>query len=154
MKPLKQWVCDVCGELIEKPEDGYVIWKCDDKDSSISDIKIVHTSIMMDDGKIKGCDFDDYNYPCSMDLSRFLGADGAAYLLSFLDLGPHIPTERCRVKDMPKFVDFFRRVQLPYYEEARIFWQKAYNDGFFNGANEIWPYTQDTLKRIIREYKN
>jgi uncharacterized protein YlaI len=23
LKPLKQWICDSCGELIKKPEDGW-----------------------------------------------------------------------------------------------------------------------------------
>lgn len=26
MEPLKQWVCDVCGKIIETPDDGYVVW--------------------------------------------------------------------------------------------------------------------------------
>ena len=25
MEPLKQWVCDVCGKIIETPDDGYVV---------------------------------------------------------------------------------------------------------------------------------
>jgi len=29
LQPLKQWFCDVCGEVIEDPEDGYVLWSVD-----------------------------------------------------------------------------------------------------------------------------
>lgn len=24
MKPLSQWICDICGEVIQEPKDGYV----------------------------------------------------------------------------------------------------------------------------------
>jgi hypothetical protein len=27
LKPLQQWYCDRCGEIIEKPEDGWLHWR-------------------------------------------------------------------------------------------------------------------------------
>ena len=62
LKPLEQWYCDVCGEVIERPRDGYVLWKQDDK-LQVYDFTIIHK------GKC-----DQKNYPCSMDVETFLGA--------------------------------------------------------------------------------
>lgn len=30
MEPLKQWICDVCGQVIENNEDAYVVWGRDE----------------------------------------------------------------------------------------------------------------------------
>jgi hypothetical protein len=43
-------------------------------------------------------------------------------------------------------------VQLPYYEEARFYWNDARRDGYFTGANEVWIYLPSTLKELIQLY--
>lgn len=47
------------------------------------------------------------------------------------------------------FIDFFRRVQLPYYEEARprLATREVYED--WSDASEIAPYLQTSLRRIL-----
>jgi hypothetical protein len=34
-------------------------------------------------------------------------------------------------------VEFTRRLTVPYYEEAQLYWNQAEQDGLFDGANEI-----------------
>lgn len=29
LQPLKQWICDTCGEIIEAPHDGWLEWVTD-----------------------------------------------------------------------------------------------------------------------------
>jgi hypothetical protein len=41
---------------------------------------------------------------------------------------------------------------LPHYEEARLYWEQAIAGGEFDGANEVSPYMQAVLKRIIKKY--
>jgi len=142
MESLRQWICDNCGEIIEKPEDGYVFWKSQDMKNY--DFHIVH--------HVK-CNLGN-SFTKSMDLGCFLGADGLVRLLAMLDPGPmHQPNYQCEVSDMREFVEFFRRVQLPYYEEARIYWQDAKNDDFFSDANELRIYLPSTLQELIQLYR-
>ncbi len=146
LMPLSQWYCDVCDQIIKKPEDGYVVWKCD-KDLLNSDFRIVHQS---------RCDYRRDIYISSMPLKSFLGHDGRSYLLSFLSLGPvkfNISRESCAsAKDLDQFVDFFRRVQVPYYEEARRKFASSNLLHDFSDANEFSPYTAEALRQIIQTY--
>jgi hypothetical protein len=90
----------------------------------------------------------------SLALTDFLGGEGLAQLLTFLDVGPHhMPDYRGpEVANLREYVEFFKRLHLPYYEEARRYWQRAEQDGFFDEANELWIYLPDTLKRLIELY--
>lgn len=45
MEPLKQWVCDVCGKIIETPDDGYVVWG-ENAEGKIDKMRILHKIIM------------------------------------------------------------------------------------------------------------
>ena len=42
LKPLKQWICDSCGELIKKPEDGWWEYLSDTNTYLVSGFRIVH----------------------------------------------------------------------------------------------------------------
>jgi len=148
LKPLGQWYCDVCGQIIEKPEDGYVVWGRDEENRRLeTGFKIIHQR-RCDKGRL----------PSSSALSEFLGQDGLNKLLGmFLSNGPiralvsRGPSEHS-VADMDEFVDFFRRVQTRYYEEARCYFQKQELLDHFSDSNEIQPYQEDVLKRIAEEY--
>lgn len=149
--PLKQWICDECGELIEKPEDGYIQFHYDEN-NDCDDIIIVHhyPKSPLKDKRKDGC----YRYRFDLDLKSHLGEDGIAWMLSLLDWGPHIEREfkRLRTINIRKWVETFRRLHTPYYEEARLYWDLAEQDGYFDGANEVWPYIPDNLKTLIDRY--
>lgn len=100
--------------------------------------------------------YTDENGRADNHLEYFLGDDGMPNLLRFLDLGPYHNRDFTGpwVKDMREFVEFMRRLTIPYYEEARLYWREALADGFFDGANEIWMYLPDTLKKIVDTYGN
>lgn len=152
MEPLRQWICDVCGKVIEKPEDGYVVWGTNEE-GKIDKIRILHKNNHVD-GYIIGCDHDS-RYSMSLPIESFLGDDGKVRLLSLIDPGPDFRMEyREHIADMRLFLEFFRRVQIPYYEEARLYWSRAQADGYFAGANEIWTYLPRNLKTLIEEYSD
>ena len=143
-KPLTIWYCDVCGEKVTDIKEGYVIWKTDD-DYATYDYKIIH--------KVK-CDR--RNHPQSNSLDRFLGNDGLSYLVTFLSIGTvkrNLGEISQRYpKDMIEFTDFIHRVQTPYYEQAR---QAFCDDNFlrdYADCNELYPYCQENLKKIIEDY--
>ncbi|MEG2992209.1 MAG: hypothetical protein RR818_12840 [Citrobacter sp.] len=142
-KPLTKWHCDVCGELIENVKDGYVIWKPVEGYG----FKIIH--------KVR-CDQRDHL--SSKALGEFLGTEGLTYLLSHLTDGPiQQRMRRGSAQDLPnldQFADFMRRVQVPFYEEARRLFgtQRVIDD--FSDANEYMPYCSDRLERMIKSQKD
>jgi hypothetical protein len=140
---LKQWVCDVCGQVIGSPKDGYVVWKKDGLNNTHFAYRIYHKVI---------CDNDDsFNYSSS--LEDFLGEAGLAKLLTMIDAGKmHQPLYREQISNIRDFLEFFRRVQLPYYEEARLYWQDAIDDDYFADGNELWTYLPQNLKALIKLY--
>lgn len=152
MKPLEEWICDKCGGLIKRKEDGWLEW-LDDHDHKAHSFRIVHHDSA---SPLSSCYFHTREIGLSDNhLSYYLGASGLANLLTFLDMGDkidpdarHVP----RVKDLREFVELFRRLTIPYYEEARLYWASALDDGFFEGANEISIYQPDALQNLIAQY--
>jgi len=143
-KPLTKWYCDVCGNKIEDINEGYVIWKSTKELKSYS-FKIVHTA---------KCDLKDHK--ASNELKRFLGDKGLAYLLSKLSIGPIMGYTNqesfCGVADFDEFVDFIRRVQTPFYEQARCHFSNEDVLDEYCDANEYLPYLPEKLKNIIKKY--
>jgi hypothetical protein len=144
-KPLSRWRCDVCRELIEKPEEGYVVWNWDQNGQN-ADFKVIHHM---------RCD--DNSSPASLALPDLLGHDGAAKMLSWLSVGPVIIAnnggqgETRGVADIDEFVDLFRRLQTPFYEEARPAFKNYDVLADLADANEVFPYTQYALRKIVKK---
>jgi hypothetical protein len=145
-------VCDSCGDLVTAEENsGIVVWRTDRSDDGNKDFdfKIVHKSIqsdpeprLCDPGARRG-------YVSNLPLSVFLGPDGLAMLLSWLSIGPlRGGGQSPRVADMDEFVSFVRRVQTPYYEEARFRFADEDTRQRLDDANEYYPYVPETLRRI------
>lgn len=149
--PGEQWICDTCGEIIKKPEDGYVQWH---RNSSmqIDDFIIVHHFAASPRNHHKnGC----YKYDSDDNLKRFLGVHGMVELHSLVDPGPyHMPKYEPMVSDIRKWLDFYKRLQLPYYEEARLYWNRAIDDNYFSVSNEIYIYLPKNLKEMIEHYES
>lgn len=147
LTPLKQWICDTCGQIIESPEHGWLEWRQDENHKAF-DFRIVHHVVHSPYGPDGDCYQSDelHNH-----LTRFVGEDGLAYLLNFLDPGHHISPDYTgpRVSDMRGFVELIRRLHMQYYEEARQFFDKASYDGFFRDVNILNP---KELKVIIKTY--
>lgn len=143
-KPLTKWYCDVCGEKIEDIKQGYVIWKSTD-DLKYHDYKIIHQS---------KCDIK--AYPASTALKDFIGENGLAYLLSKLSIGPIKEALNrgtyCQITNFDEFVDFMRRVQTPFYEEARRHFRNPDLLEDYYDSNEASPYCPSDLEKIIKNY--
>ncbi|MBP1615300.1 MAG: hypothetical protein H6Q13_2748 [Bacteroidetes bacterium] len=159
LKPLKQFFCDTCGQLIENPEDGYVEWISLFQDNGTvlsKDFRIVHHQPKSPYTHIpSGC----YNHDSKigrsdLDLKTFLQYKHQ-YIFSFLNRGflqdpnGELPSE---IEDYAAFVNFCRRVTIPYYEEARFYFDEALGDPCFNSCNEIRLFHEDILKSIINTF--
>lgn len=140
LKPLTKWRCDVCGEPIKSVDEGYVTWHGPSKSGAPYGFKIIHQ------GKC-----DDRRANLSAALRDYVGTDGLAKLLSILSIGP-LKTAQGQsprvVGDLDELVDFMRRVQTPYYEEARQRFSEEEVMHDFYDSNEVAPYLQSRLKTI------
>jgi len=78
--------------------------------------------------------------PSDFDLSMVVGHNGLALLLNLMG--------RKKFADMKEFIKVLRRLHLPYYEEARLYWNDALRDGFHDGC----CFDENTLLDIIKNY--
>lgn len=160
--PLKQFICDTCGEIIDKPEEGWIEWisKLDfDKGTrEIHSFNIVHhySYSPLATHTNEGC----YQHQGKLGrsdnhLNHFINDDyKMANILRFLDIGPYLNPDYkgTDITDMRQYVETVRRLTIPYYEEARLYWQRALDDGYFQDASELWIYGVSNLKRLIEIY--
>jgi hypothetical protein len=145
---LDHWYCDVCDGVISDPAKGMVIAKSASTEDGFveHDFLIVHKGYQGNGGCDPGSQA---GYGLSMEIRDYLGLDGQAWLLALLSPGPLIGgPSRPRVRDFDEFVDLFRRLQTPYYEDARRRFGQQHVQDWFSDANQVLPYTQDVLQRI------
>ena len=134
------WTCDACGDDITDPSQAWVLFRRD-ADGKDFDFHIVHHN---DYGK--RCD--PPAMPASIQLSELLGPAGLSELLSFLSPGPINGGSRVTVADMNEFVDLVRRIQVPWYEQARKFWNAPQTREWFDAGDTYAPYLPENLERI------
>ena len=131
LKPLSQFICDQCGLLIENADDGWLEWY-DDCENPAHGFRIVHAG--------RRC-----YYPERADISDnhliyFTGKDGLPILLNLF--------KRKGVADQNELAEIIRRLHIPYYEEARRYWDRAVSEGMIDNED----YRQAELQAVIKEY--
>jgi hypothetical protein len=141
--PLSQWICDSCNQMIEKAEEGWLEWYELKDGNQIGGFRIVHNQEechyryerLIREGK----------HISDNHLQYFTGYDGLASLLTMFDCKTQI--------DSYELADIIRRIHLPYYEEARTYWEEAKVDGFiFGERHSVRDFQQGTLLNLITRY--
>lgn len=132
------WFCDTCDKPIEDATKGNLIWLVG-ASLEKTDFQIVHKG---------ACDRN--RDASSWELGHTLGLEGQAFLLSFLSDGA-LRQERGRrtVSDMDAFIDLYRRLQTPGYEEARRYFDEPEVREHYSDSHEFAPYTPEGIARII-----
>lgn len=160
MVPLKQWICDTCQEVIEKPEDGWLEWVKDrsSNPSKRHSFNIIH-QLAASPRQPRGDCYQHADKAARQDLAleRLVEKDGLVRFMPFLDPGPlHDPDAENVIQpsQVREIVEIMRRLYVPYFEEARLCWEAASSNGEFDGDNEYSSYTESKLKRILDEYRN
>lgn len=158
LEPLRQFICDECGQVIESPEDGYVEWEEvgeQDRRPIVRGFRIVHHARKSPLGGREGCyKYGDSLYRMDMHLHHYLEC-AHQNMFSYLYLGQkHDPDNHigCRIENFVEFTDFFKRLTIPYYEEARQYFTRAIRDGYVEDDNEIFLFTPERLRSIIEHY--
>ena len=139
-----EWYCDRCSQMITDPARSLVVWRCGD-DFKDRDFLVVHK------GKCDPGSKDENGYSYSHHVSVLLGDDGQSYLLAMLSSGPlqaRHGSAATPPADLDEFVDLFRRLQTPFYEEARRHFDCVEVKDRLSDANEVQPYLPETLQWI------
>lgn len=165
LRPGEQWICDTCGETILSAKEGWLEWLHTDDERELSyGFRIVHHIIASPNNpnrcgrpglRAESCyKYDGTGRDRTAHLDHIVALDGIAFLLGLIDGGPHFDGvyKGPRVKNLREWVELFRRLAVPYYEEARLYWERAAADGFFSGMGEEVAYCPTTLKALIEQY--
>ena len=158
LKPLEQFICDECGEIINSPKEGYVeqVEKLNEDGKWIArGFRIVHAYYASPRKKVntEGC----YRYGNESGRMDIGLDDFIQYakqnMFSFLDKGviyDRNGTIGCQIENFREFTEFFKRLIIPYYEEARFYLNEAYDDIY--DINELVLYSEKKLKEIVEKY--
>lgn len=151
LEPLKQFICDSCGEIIKRPEDGWIEWliKGNAQDGyTCSDFRICHHKSRSPYEGVDGC----YNYAnrmgeATMHLNHYYSGRNLR-----VDRKPLHTTKRfegIETSDRKALLILRLRLEYPYYEEARLYLKKAIADKFLPADDHL---TEEALKCVIEEY--
>lgn len=162
LKPLTQFICDTCGEVINQPSEGWIEWLAwmNDAENKFEahSFKIVHHHAYspLVNNTNNGCyQHDDAIAGCAEHLHQFIDENyKTANLLMFLDAGPYDEPNYNgpMAKHLREYIEFVRRLTIPYYEEARLYWNEALAGGYFAETNETRMYGVDNLLGVIKRY--
>ncbi len=163
LEPLKQWYCDTCGDVIEKPEDGWLEWVQEKTEAGRLNcgFRIVHQFMASPranpagrDPEAGSCYYSRKQLPMDSHLHHALDF-GIAYVLNLLDVGEyHDPDKReaGRVVSVREWSELVRRLYVPYYEQARRYFRQVKRDGDYDGVNDVGLYSASMLKGIVEKY--
>ena len=161
--PLEQWICDTCSKIIATPKDGAVEMLFNEQ-GSLADIRICHSTFEGPNCDIHRNVRSVYDEYCAgpRPLKELAGldaymrkSDGLDRMLSFVDEGKTFdPQGRglLAIADIRLWTEVFRRLFLPYYEEARLYFPLAHADNYFALPHPMSLRDADTLRELIEKY--
>jgi hypothetical protein len=149
LTPLTQFICDTCGKVIEKPEDGWFEWSF-----QVDSGRFINDGFRICHDKLTCRQLDDHEHATGNPLSQMVFPQGLPHLYNLLDVGPYHQKQFLgpEVKDFRGYMDIIRRITIPYYEEARQYWDKFILDDNLPPVSERMLYTSSFLIGLIERY--
>lgn len=142
MSTHRGWICDTCGNTVEKAEDGWVEWLTKVGVEKLKGLRLVHHTggnHCQYDGQ---AEFKRDGYIISdQPLSAFLGADGLMLLLLMLS-----------EEELPKedVIEMTKRLHIPGYEHARRHIKRAIAEGVFEPNMGVGFYWQKDIAATLK----
>jgi hypothetical protein len=165
--PLKQWICDTCGEIIVAPEQGWFEFLRDQDNHNAYGFKIVHHKVHSPKYGHDGCyqytnihhdiNTRDRCFLCDMHLDQIIGGlIETRYIISLLDPYPVFLDRRENFvidsRTIREWVEIYNRLFTPFYEEARLYFDLARKEGIFKEETPCSYLEEVFLKEIIERY--
>jgi|TARA_B100001971_G_C17782459_1_gene330433 hypothetical protein len=141
LKPKTQFLCDKCNKTITNPDEGYVQWLSNEY-LQYYGFKIVHHKSSSSLNNKNGCYFYNNNSDLNdIPLEYFIGDSGLSLMLTFLNEKVKLGKER--ILDTNEYIEFIRRLQIPYYEQVSHMFDlhESYDE-----RNTVSP---DNLKHLL-----
>jgi len=145
LRPLEQFRCDSCNGIIDDARGGWLEWYEINQTGRLRGYRIVHRSAK--------CAYDASAMTAAgktvtrVPLGDVAGPRALGFLLKRLDI--LLAGSASKPADTRLFVDTIRRLQLRYYEEARLFWGIALRESVHAGTD----VSEDVLRGIV-EWKD
>lgn len=132
------WICDSCGDLIEKPEDGYVQWlrnaDTPNHQERYFDMRLVHCMQSNTDERHRRCMYNEKllwgqkKMLSDASLAQFVGNHGLLRLTNFI--------VHNSFKESKEVAIMIRRIHVPGYDLAYARFQEAIMDGLVEPEEE------------------
>lgn len=150
LAPLQQFICDSCGEVIKRPEDGWIEWLVTgERDNYVChSFRICHHKSRSPYPGRDGC----YNYahhPDGADMHLHHYYEGKNLRVDRKPMNTRKRFEGFETSDRKALLILRMRLEYPYYEEARLYLKKAIADKFLPADDHL---TEEALKCVIEEY--
>lgn len=150
LRPLQQWICDRCRLPILRPEDGWVEIDEDRTTGSIAyhNFRLVHHARATPRRGAQTCYADGFELTAHL---HHVLAEGIQWGLGFLGpgepsgLGAALGTAR----DLGEWAIFMRRLWLPFYEQGRLFLERAVAEGEIDSTN---VHNSGSLELVVERY--
>lgn len=144
LKPLKQFVCDKSGEVIDITKDCYVEYLFHNLNHEIQyGFKIVNNKFSCYEMQLS----------CSMEINDFLNGNYLNEAINKIEDNLYGDKSKriISIEEAVEIHQFKKRLTVPYYEEARLYFK--YLDEELIAKFDGLPYEPNNLKLIIDEYK-
>lgn len=165
LEVLNQFVCDECGTVIRIPQEGLVEWlhiPDEHGKEHASGFRIIHTGEASPwkckEGKYYGCSkYNKHPGRKDMPLHHVLSVANA-FVLHFLNPGyfyyitQEHPYDCSQIDNYYEFTDFACRITIPYYEEARFYFDRWIADGHVDVRAPYYDYQDEFLIHLIETY--
>jgi hypothetical protein len=148
---MSNWICDSCGQTIEKAEDGWVEWvslSLQGVNPSGRGLRLVHTNVSSPTDGPNRCQYNqDIEYEKDkglikdLPLTSFIGPDGLMRLLIFISQN-ELPNE--------EVLEMIKRLHIPEYEQARNYFKQAISEGVFEPNTPDNYHFQREIKATIK----
>jgi len=142
------WICDTCGLIVEKPEDGWIEWISFVGKKPGRDLRLVHHKPSSPRGGEAGCQFvqsfeyaKDEGLISDLPLSHFIGPDGLMQLLAMI-VDQAVPVS--------EILEMIKRIHIPGYEHARLHFDRAISEGVFEPNMPKNFYRQSDIEDTIQ----
>jgi transcriptional regulator with XRE-family HTH domain len=149
LRPLSQWVCDTCGELIETENAGWLEWLGGERGNR--EFRIVHQYVSSPRQRSGTC----YQHENAIDrLDNHLEYFAMGRNRNYAILPPNSPPEGngIVVASLDEYLEVTFRLTVPFYEEARFYREQALRDEVLRSEAEMYEISTGEYLEMISNF--
>ena len=145
MSSTTSWICDACGEIIEREQLGQLAF-LGRRDGTAYGLRLVLSA--SSSPRTAGCHYETEELPKGV-VARTLEAAAPLGPSALMELLEFVATER-----LPKdeVVEMIKRLHVPGYEHARFHLDDAYSKGLIERRNAAGFPNEQQIRIVLQEY--